>query len=74
MTHQADYRMILEEALEQLRERAEQIQPSSAYEEGKLMAYYEILSGLVNQARLVGLEPDEIGLRGFRPEVLLRKR
>jgi len=34
MTHQADCRMILEEALEQLRERAEQIQPSGAYEEG----------------------------------------
>ena len=74
MNSQADYQMILEEALEQLRERAEQIQPVTAYEEGKLMAYYEILSGMMNQARLVGLEPDDIGLRGFRPEALLKKR
>jgi hypothetical protein len=74
MSNQADYRMILEDALEQLRERAEQIQPRTAYEEGKLMAYYEILSGLVNQARLLGLEPDDIGFQGFRPELLLKKR
>lgn len=74
MSNQADYQMILGEAIEQLRERAEQIQPSTAYEEGKLMAHYEILSGFINQARLLGLEPDEIGLRVFRPEVLLKKR
>jgi hypothetical protein len=74
MAEQADYRFILEEALEQLRERAEQLQPATAYDEGRLMAYYEILSGIANQARVVGLEPDDIGLKGFNPDALLQKR
>lgn len=74
MSDQADYRFILEEALGQLRERAEQIQPATAYEEGRLMAYYEILSGIVNQARVIGLEPEDIGLAGFNPDMLLKNR
>jgi hypothetical protein len=74
MSGQADYRYVLEEAVGELCERAEQIQPNTAYEEGRLMAYYEILSGLINQARVVGLEPDDIGLNGFNPDSLLRKR
>lgn len=74
MSNQADYRFILEETLDQLRERAEQIQPATAYDEGRLMAYYEILSGIINQARVIGVESKEIGLDGFNPEILLKKR
>ena len=73
MNNQADYQFILEETLSELRERAERIQLNSAYEEGRLMAYYEILSEAINQAQVVGLEQDDIGLKGFRADGLLKK-
>ncbi len=73
MSNQADYHFILEETLAELRDRAERIQPNSAYEEGRLMAYYEILSEAINQARVVGLDQDSIGLNGFKPDGLLKK-
>ncbi len=73
MNDQADYQFILEETLAVLRERAEQMSPTTAYEEGRLMGYYEILSESLNQARILGLEPNDIGLRGFNPDILLKK-
>jgi hypothetical protein len=73
MNDQADYRFILEETLSELRERAERIQPNTAYEEGRLMAYYEILSEALNQARIVGLNEEDIGLKEFRADGLLKK-
>jgi hypothetical protein len=37
------------------------------------MAYYEILSEAINQARVVGVDQDNIGLKGFKPDGLLKK-
>lgn len=46
MTDQADYRYVLMESIAGLMEKARKMAPSTPYEQGRSMAYFEILSAL----------------------------
>jgi hypothetical protein len=39
-----------------------------AFQAGRLMAYYEVLSLVVGQARTFGLPPEDLRLEGFDPD------
>ena len=73
MVEQADYRYILMESIAGLIEKARQIVPSTPYEQGRAMAYFEILSALQNEAETVGITPEEIGLEDVGYLVGLKK-
>jgi hypothetical protein len=67
MTNAEDYRYILLDAVERLREEAEAIQGSAPYDEGRQMAYYEVLSGILSAAETVGLSAADVGMADFEP-------
>lgn len=71
MTKSFDALVVLEEVATSLRESAEQIEPSSAYDDGRLMGYYEALSTLISQCQIADIDLDEIGLAGFKVDSLL---
>lgn len=73
MVEQADYRYILMESIAGLIEKARQIVPSTPYEQGRAMAYFEILSALKNEAETVGITAEEIGLEDVGYLVGLKK-
>lgn len=52
MAQQADYRYVLMESIAGLVEKARQLVPSTPYEQGRAMAYFEILSALKNEAEV----------------------
>lgn len=72
MSKATDALVVLEEVAASLKESAEDVSPSSAFEEGRLMGYYEALSTLLTQCAAAGIEPEDIGLAGFQPERLLK--
>lgn len=74
MGKKLDALVALEETASSLKESAEQISVTSSFDEGRLMGYYEALSTLLSQCRAFGIEPGEIGMAGFNPEVLLKPR
>ena len=63
---------VLEEVATSLKESAESMTVVSSYDEGRLTGYYEALSTLMSQCAIIGIEPGDIGLDGFRPESILR--
>jgi len=69
---QADALIVLEEVALSLRDSAEAISVESAFDEGRLTAYYEALSSIVSQCDVAGIDLGEIGLAGFVPESILR--
>ena len=73
MSKTADALIVLEELAVSLKESAENITSSAAFEEGRLMGYYEALSTLISQCQIAGIGLDEIGLAGFSEEDLLKK-
>ena len=73
MTEQADYRYVLVESIAALVEKAREIEASSAYDQGRAMAYFEILSAMKNEAELVGITLKDIGLTDFEDLVGLKK-
>jgi len=73
MAQQADYRYVLMESIAGLVEKARQLVPSTPYEQGRAMAYFEILSALKNEAEMVGIAPEGIGLEDVGYLVGLKK-
>ncbi|MDD5037122.1 MAG: hypothetical protein PHE55_20540 [Methylococcaceae bacterium] len=73
MNKQIDAMVVLEEVAMSLKDSAEQVESNSAFDEGRLMGYYEALSTLLSQCAAAGIESGDIGLSGFTPEDLLKK-
>lgn len=72
MSKHADALVVLEEVAVSLKESAEQVQRGDAFEEGRLLGYYEALSTLLSQCAVADITPEDIGLAGFTPENLLK--
>jgi hypothetical protein len=73
MAEQADYRYVLMESIAGLMEKAREMAPSTPYEQGRSMAYFEILSALKDEAEAAGIAPEEIGLEDVGYLVGLKK-
>lgn len=69
-----DYRFIVLDAVERLRRDAEAVKGASSYDQGRQMAYYEILQRILRNAETVGLSADDVGLGGFDPGALIGMR
>lgn len=67
-----DAMVALEEVAQSLKESAESMSVVSTYDEGRLVGYYEALSTLLSQCASFGIEPDDIGLAGFKVDSLLK--
>ena len=73
MDRQDDYHYILQEAVTALVERAKLINQETIYDQGRAMAYYEILSQLSGLADEVGVDPNDFGLENAGDLVGLKK-
>ena len=60
--------------VEKLIATAESLTISGDYDEGKAMAYYEILPLIWNQAKVAGVNPADIGFGSLAPDALLGKK
>lgn len=69
-----DYRFIVFDAVERLRRDAEAVKGTDRYDQGRQMAYYEILQRILNSAETAGLTAEEVGMQGFDPDSLLGPR
>ena len=58
--------LLKKKALDAKRERS--TVSEDAFSEGKLLAYNEVLSLMLAQARAFGIHPDALGLAGFDPD------
>ncbi len=73
MSKQQDALLVLEETAQSLRAAALALDASSAYDEGRLMGYYEALSTLLSQCAVLDITPADLHLGAdFRPESLLQ--
>lgn len=63
---------VLEEVALGIKDAALDIDASSDFDRGRLTAYYEVLSSIVSQCDMAGIDLKEIGLAGFVPESILR--
>jgi hypothetical protein len=66
--------VVLEEVAQYLKETAEGVDASTAYGEGRLIGYYEALSVIFSQCRVMGITGEDIGLAGFDPDTLIGLR
>ncbi|MDQ5910422.1 MAG: hypothetical protein QG599_2518 [Pseudomonadota bacterium] len=73
MGKQADYRYLLQEAIATLADRAQRINQTTVYDQGRAMAYYEIFSQLASLANETGIDPKEIGLEDMGDLVGMKK-
>ncbi|WP_295432354.1 hypothetical protein [uncultured Thiodictyon sp.] len=72
MSKQQDAMVILEETAQSLKASAEALNAASAYDEGRLMGYYEALSTLLSQCATQDITPADLHLGAdFHPESLL---
>jgi len=72
MSKQQDALLVLEETAQSLKDAAMALNASSAYDEGRLMGYYEALSTLLSQCAMLDITPADLHLGAdFRPESLL---
>ena len=69
-----DYRFVVLDAVDRLRRDAEAIKGDDRYDQGRQMAYYEILQRILDSAETAGMTADEVGMRGFDPGVLIGVR
>ena len=69
-----DYRFVVLDAVERLRRDAETVKGSDRYDQGRQMAYYEILQRMLDSAETVGMTAEEVGMQGFDPGVLIGVR
>ncbi len=73
MSKQQDALLVLEETAQSLRAAALAVDASSAYDEGRLMGYYEALSTLLSQCATLDITAADLHLGAdFSPESLLR--
>ncbi len=69
MLNRLDVLVILEEVLLAARQHGvEAAKGSKEFEQGLAMAYYDVLTVAIEQAQLLGVDLDEIGLAGFDPD------
>jgi hypothetical protein len=66
-----DYRFVLLDSVERLRREAASVTGIDLYDQGRQMAYYEILQRILTDAETVGLTAAEVGLDGFDPGQLI---
>lgn len=73
MSKQQDAVLALEETAQSLKAAALAVEALCAYDEGRLMGYYEALSMLLSQCAVQDITPADLHLGAdFRPESLLR--
>ena len=61
--------LLKEDAVEAKKERdAHQGLDGHSYYEGKVLAYYEVISTMLLQAKAFGIDPEELNLGGIDPE------
>ncbi len=65
MDENSDYRFVLLDAVEGLRAKAEANSGTGLYDQGRQMAYYEILESILQSAEIAGLTAADVGLAGF---------
>ena len=65
-----DLGILIEQAAQAAREerKASTDVADSAYAEGKAMAFYEVVSLMLQQAEVFGIHPSALGLEGVVPE------
>ncbi|MFO1428792.1 MAG: hypothetical protein U1F76_01420 [Candidatus Competibacteraceae bacterium] len=69
MLNRLDVLVILEEVLLVARQHGvEAAKGSKEFDQGLAMAYYDVLTVAIEQAQLLGVDLDEIGLAGFDPD------
>ena len=69
-----DYRFVVLDAVDRLRRDAEAVKGADRYDQGRQMAYYEILQRILDSAETVGMTAEEVGMRGFDPGALIGQR
>lgn len=76
MATQADFKVVLQEVLAAAKEAAlESAQkPDDPFESGHVMAYYDVLTVAIEQAEVMDIPLEELGLGGFDPDELLKPR
>ncbi|SDX70675.1 hypothetical protein SAMN05421644_11040 [Allochromatium warmingii] len=74
MANPDDYRFVVLDAVERLRRDAEAVNGADRYDQGRQMAYYEILQRILDSAETVGMTADEVGMQGFDPGALIGVR
>ncbi len=62
--------LALEARARELRDKTmTEVDPASeAFDQGKVMAFYECITLMLHEAEIFGLSQDEIGLAGFDPD------
>jgi len=74
MSKQQSAMVVLEETAQSLKASAAAVNAASAYDEGRLMGYYEALSTLLSQCAVQDITPADLHLGDdFRPESLLTR-
>ncbi|MBW7899837.1 MAG: hypothetical protein H3C26_00020 [Rhodocyclaceae bacterium] len=69
---QADFKVVLQEIVHAARDgAAEANREGGSFSSGKVMAYYDVLTIAMEQAEVMNIPLDEIGLEGFDPDGLL---
>ena len=69
----SDALVVLEEVATSLREAAESAEVVSAFDEGRMVGYYEALSAIIAQCKAFDIGLDQVGLDGFDAESLVGK-
>ena len=76
MAEQSEFRTLVEELV--LKMRSEAMAPynqgSDDYSMGKRLAYYDMLSFLIDQAEVLGIAVADLKLRDFEPLQLIAQR
>lgn len=74
MADARDNSVVLEELVIKLKSQADQLKGSeSLHDQGQLYAYYDVLSFMRDQAKVLGVDASEIGL-DFDIDALLLRR
>lgn len=65
MKRNEDYRFVLRESVDRIRADADSVSGNEPYDQGRRMAYYEMLQAILANAEAVGLSAADVGLEGF---------
>ncbi len=71
MSSLEDYRFVVLHSVERARRNAESLTGGDAYNQGRRMAYFEILERILESAETVGLTAADVGMEGFDPGQLI---
>jgi hypothetical protein len=71
MSQTDDYRYLLLDLVERVRADAKAASGGDLFDQGRQMAYFELLEHVRTRADLVGLAAADVGMDGFDPGVLV---